>query len=388
MENFSATVELNDGNDNLCINNLCTSDPEICGYFADIPSTERAVLMETAIKLGITALKTMSTAEKVDYIEKNFKQMTTEIKQQLNVIFGQDGKVVTVIDKYFGEKGHVATYLDAKLGKNGDFSRLIESQFGPNGEIAKNIFDPNKEGTPLHSLRKEILDSLQKLRTDIGIKGATDEIKEKTALKGMDFQTDLLSIFEGIVRPFGDVLEDVSSIPGKLGRSKKGDFLVTISNTEKKFVIEAKDAEYSIKDIDKEMKEAIENRGAEFGIFVSKYLEDLPSSVGWFNEYGGRYLVIALATKADESLQPTLAEIAYKWVRIKSLLAIEESKNTIKSLDIRGDIVKIGDSISRFRNIRTNCTSAEKAISSIENELKEIEREVKGSLDTVLSALT
>lgn len=371
----------------LQINNFQTSDPEILGYFSGLEPDRMTEEVEIAIKLGVTALKTMVTTERVDYIEKSFSSMNTDIRTQLNQVFGEEGKVKTVIDRYFGDNGQVKRYLDSKLGEDGDIDRIVRQHFGPEGKVINEVFNPNRRDSPLWTLKQEMLESIEQIRKDLKIKEATDEIKEKTVLKGADFEAEVKSILERTGRPHGDVPEDVSRQPGLIKNSKKGDFVIDISGSERRIVVETKDSPYSLRKILNEMDEALENRGAHYGIFVEKYVEDLPESVGWFNEYNEKCLVVALSSKAEDDVYNNLAEIAYSWARIRTLTQEGGIKASIKTTDIREQLKKIEESISKFKTIRTYCTNASGAVEKIRQELKDIEVGVKNSLEDILEMI-
>ena len=85
-----------------------------------------------------------------------------------------------------------------------------------------------------------MLDAIEKIRKDLGIKEATDTIKEKTVLKGTDFETEIMAALEKIAQNYGDMPDNVSTHPGLLNNSKKGDFVVQLSGRNKKMVVEAK----------------------------------------------------------------------------------------------------------------------------------------------------
>ena len=209
--NYDNEVVLNESY--LQINNLRITDHEIRNYFSSVRTENLPAEIEKALKLGVTALNAMVTTERIDYIEKSFNSMNTEIQHQLNQAFGEDGRVSMVIDRYFGENGQVRNYIDSKLGENGDFSRIIAEHFGPEGKVINEIFNADKPNSPLWSLKKEMLDAIEKIRKDLGIKEATDTIKEKTVLKGTDFETEIMAALEKIAQNYGDMPDNVSTHP-------------------------------------------------------------------------------------------------------------------------------------------------------------------------------
>ncbi len=371
----------------LIISEFSVRDKEVYQFFYDLDEKDRSVMIRTALKLGVTALKTMTTSERVDYIERNFQNMTNDFKSEIRSVFDDDGKVNTVISKYFGEKGRVENFLETKIGKNWEFENMIKDYFGPNGTVIKNIFDPNNEKTPLASMNKNIVDSIIRVREDLGIKKAEEVIKEGTPLKGIDFQDALHPIIGKIAEPFSDKVKNTTSVAGLITRSKKGDFVTELYGNEKKIVIEAKDSRYTSSQIEIEMRGALENRGADYGIYVSKYVEDVPEGVGWFNEYDGKYVVVALASKDDQYFSNKLMEIAYKWARIRALSSDEDTNGKDELPDLNEKLNDVRKSIGKFRVIRTDCTNAENAIYHIRDQLNTIERDINASLDSIMVLL-
>jgi hypothetical protein len=143
----------------------------------------------------------------------------------------------------------------------------LEEHFGKDGEIVKKIFDPHKEGTPLYNLRRELKTEIEGVKQQLGIYKGIEQLKQKTTVKGLDFEKYCEDILTDIVKVNGDSLEKTSTKPGKLLRSKKGDYVIDFGNdVGKKLVIELKDIDkqLSVTEIQKELEEAKENRDADF----------------------------------------------------------------------------------------------------------------------------
>ena len=119
---------------------------------------------------------------------------------------------------------------------------------------------------------------------------------------------------------------------------------------------------YSGPEIIKNLDEAMKNREASYSIFVVKYVESLPNSFGWFNEYDGNKLVCALSAERleDEQLHEEIMCIALKWAKMKML--VETSKDEkINPVFIRERVSAVKEKLANLSAIRTQCGNIEEA---------------------------
>ena len=108
-----------------------------------------------------------------------------------------------------------------------------------------------------------------------------------------------------------------------------------------------------------------ENRNASYGIFVSKWKEALPNSVGCFNEYDGKYLVCALTSKDHEGVpHPEILNMAIGWARNKLLMKSVKAEALDFEL-LYNKMEEIKKKINRFSLLETECTNAETAVEKI-----------------------
>ena len=111
------------------VKNFLTQDYDIVSYFQNLEESDNlGQKLENALKIGIVAMKSIGVAGNVDFVEKAFDNLDSKFKQNLESAFGDDGK----------------------------FSEVLKDHFGEDGKIIKDLFDPNKVGTPLHALRLDI----------------------------------------------------------------------------------------------------------------------------------------------------------------------------------------------------------------------------------------
>jgi gas vesicle protein len=171
---------------------------------------------------------------------------------------------------------------------------------------------------------------------------------------------------------------------GQITNSKKGDFIIDVSGkTEQRIVIETKDmANLTLSKINQEIDEALENRGAKYGIFVAKWNEALPSSVGCFNYYNDDRIVCSLGSKEDELLHDEILQTAYCWARA-NILRKSASCEKVDFELIDNNLEQIKSQLDLFKTIRNSCTNINTASRKIEEVCEEIEDKIQQHLRNI-----
>jgi hypothetical protein len=378
--------------DSIHIRDLTIDDPEVVSYFQGLPDEQRTPIFKTAVKLGIIAIKTIGTTEKVDYIEKHFNALQHEFETKIEKVFGEEGQVSQLISEYFGDRGKVPKLVEDFFGEEGRVSRIIEDHFGENGKIIKEIFDPGRQGTPLNILCEDFRKRISDLRKDLGIKEKGEEIVQATTLKGYDFEDICEECLGNIVKSQrGDVLTRTTDEPGLLQNSKKGDFVVALGEiADCRITFETKDiADIGAPELIRTIKEAVENRGATYGVFVAKFVEALPKGIGWFNEYENKYLVCALQTKEHpDTILGEILMIAYKWAKTKALCEKVTEVPAVNVPLIHEKAEAAERILKRFSNIKTQCTNVESAVTTIRSESDGIRDELSQNLSEISGEIT
>jgi hypothetical protein len=358
--------------DRINVEDFETYDKDIVNYFQSIEPEEQVERFENALKVGVVAVKTVGLAENINYIEKEFQTLNHDFTDTLD-------SAIKEMDKKYEEI----------FGEKGKFGEIIQQNFGENGKIIKDLFDPNKEGTPLYNLRNDFRNEITQLRQQLSVKEKEEEIIKKTPLKGEPFEVLCENIISQVCRHYGDILENTTKKQGKLQGSKDGDLVSTISENGKKIVFEVKDvASISIPEIQRKLEESIENREASYGVFVVKNVEALPKSIGWFQEFGNNMLACALSTKEkEEGLHYELLLIACKWARTRVMLqGLKESK--VNAEFVQNKITKIQNKMKELRTIKTQCTNIMTASDQIKTIAKELEDEIGMELSDILGSIT
>ena len=343
------------------VRDFTTSDYDIVSYFENLPQSEDLEQkLENLLKTGITASKSVGVSNNVSYIDKAFENLDEKMKQKLERAFGDDGQ----------------------------FSALLKEHFGKDGMLIKELFDPGRDGSPLYQLRRDLEVSLGEIRDKLTSNAAAAKEADKGTRKGFDFEKWCAERLADIAKNHTDKLEHTGNTQGSLSGSRKGDFVMTLGDTGKRIVFEMKDREsIFLPEIQREMDEAIENRSADYGIFIAKNKESLPREAGCFAEYDGKHLVCAVENQEGESLiDGEIIDIAYKWARARLRL---ESTNTSK-LDpsfILDKAKVIQNKISELSTIKTQCTSIEKYTEKIRDTAEDMKTEIQTELDEIIKSL-
>jgi hypothetical protein len=317
--------------ENLQIHNFTTDDQDVMNYFENAQNDGKALddILENVLKLGVIAAKSAQIGHQVDYVEKKFMTIQHQLEQQL------------------GE------------------------QFGDHGDSIKN----------------SMTEMFHKLRSELGIHREAELVHQKGTQKGVEFEKYCEEIISGIAKHHGDKLDSTGKVSGLIKGSMKGDYTYTIQDSGKKIVLEMKDytTRQSTLDLERYMDAAMENRGAEYGIVITKRKSSFSKDVGIFQEYEGNKLFVALTTDEsdDVELQNELLVIALRWARLR----LKQKSGTVDSSLIIEKIENIQRTMKKFSNIKTRCTSIKNISDEIAENLEELHDTIKSDLLEVSKSL-
>jgi hypothetical protein len=402
-------IEFENGGDTIRISGLELHDDEVVEYFQDVPDEDREDMVGRAVEIGVTAMRLMDTSKEVEYVDRRIGELEDEIedeidefKRELEQKLGEDGHVDDVLDEHLGDDGRMHSILDDHVGDDGKIRAHLEEAFsddgllkerldeelGEDGEKIKAALDPDREGTPTYRLKRAFLDEIGELRDEIVEQETEEEMRSRTHFKGDDFETSVENILGELVYQTNNELEYTGDTGGELPGRDVGDFVLTLGDTGQRIVIEAKTERYSKPDIQDEMQDAIQNRNADYGIFVSDHLGNVPDTkIGWFNEFNQEFVSVVLSETNEEDLEPGFLRMAFDWARMRAVNANAEVGDAFDPNKLQDEIDEIEDAISRFRTIRGQCTEIEKSKNRIEEQLSDIENDVTQRLTTIEAEL-
>ena len=311
------------------------------------------------LKLGAVAAKATTVGLSTDYVDKS----VNELKNNFENLFG----------KTFDE--------------NGSISRLLEENFGEDGKVITELLNPEKAGSPMHSLKEHMDAELQKLRTDLNVEDALAQQRKKDPKKGDDFEKYCEELLKEIAKSNGDIVDDKHGEIGNVPSSKKGDYVYNVQDLHKSIVLDMKDYTTKLslrKDCLEMLDIAMENRGSEYGILVSKRQSALPKEVGMFQEYGNKLIIALTADDEEDALtEDEILTIAIKWARQR----LRSESGSIDPGKIVEKMKNIEIQIKRFSGIKTKCSGIATTSEAIKSDLESIESEIKNNLDEVSNSL-
>ena len=328
MVNNEQKVILNENE--LSIQNCIINDQDVVNYFENLQNQGKDLYenLENIIKLGVIAAKSAHVGTQVDFVEKKFMVIQTKLEKQL------------------------------------------DEQFGDHGNFIKD----------------SMAEMLRQLGLDIGISQAVKVEHQKGTQKGVEFEEYCEVIISEIAKHHNDRLESTGTTTGLVEGSKKGDHVYTVKDSGKKIVLEMKDytKPQSTPALERYMNEAIENRGAEYGIVISKRKNGFSKDVGLFQEYGNK-LFVALTTEETDNveLQNELLVIALRWARLR----LKQKSGTIDSSLIIEKIENVQRSMKKFSTIKTKCTSIKGTADEISEDLDELREIINADLLEVSNSL-
>lgn len=263
---------------------LTVHDEDLADYLSTFDESEQADVVEQAFRVGAMTLQLSETTKDVEHVRREFEAMQTEfaeeiedVRRELDEKFGDDGELADSLNDHLGEEGTLQERIEEAFGEDGELTDRLESVLGEDGSKIQAALDPDVEGTPTYRLKQEI----QAIRGTIHEEAGREEERQQSWKKGADFEETLSSLLDTIVYNTTHDVEHTGDKEGEIPGRDVGDFVLTLGETGQKIVVEAKSEKgYSSQKIKDEMNEAIENRGADYGIFVTECESYVPNKVG------------------------------------------------------------------------------------------------------------
>ena len=396
-----ATVEQSDhvtvSDDQVAVNGFTTEVREIVEYFGTL--TESSSLdrkLEDALRMGVMAITATGTAQNVGRVEKEFEVLKMGFDQKIDSIFGERGQVAEIIAKHFGEDGQVAEIIAKHFGEDGQVAEIIAKHFGEDGKLLGELLNPNKPDSPLGLLKEDLYRTLGEIRDKLGEQEAARQIAGRGTQKGREFEDRCADGLALAAKASGDALDRTGDEAGLAGASRKGDFVTTLSGSGARVVFEMKDKDrIGMAEIRKELKAAMDNRDAAYGVLVAKKRSSLPDGIGWFNEdVDGATL--ACAVEDDEGnavMNGEMVVMAYRWARARASAIAELAASVAPAegaVDVQGIAQKakeIGERVAGLSKVRRECTTIENSAEKIRKMVKDAEGDTAASVSAIIESL-
>jgi hypothetical protein len=380
-----------------------TRNGDIVRFFQDrlADDGDLAEVLELALKVGVLALGSAGITANVDYVEKEFQRLSSQVDATLRgrvedvetalrqAFADDDGALARVLDDYLGDEGHLAELFDSDRRDSalGRLRGLLAEHFDGESSTLHKMLDLGNPSGPLASWKRELEGQFSRLqrqiedyRTEVGKQAAGQvaraEEREKGTHKGRDFEASVFAALNGIAGVFGDAAEATGDIAAT-GGGKVGDVVVTLNERDTRgaavrLVVEAKDGQVGLTPMLRELDEAKENRGAVAAIAVYSHESCMPSGTAPFREQGGGRYLCLFDKETDDVL---CLQLAYRVARFWALAELSADDGEVDARGIREDLETARRQLQNLATVKRKLTrmrnSVEEACAGVESEVEQ-----------------
>ncbi len=307
-------------NDRLVVRNWETSDRDVVEWFS-ARGDDLSEALTQAIRTGVIALRAAGTGANLDQIDRRFDEM---LRTFVGVLQSQDP--------------HSPLYC---------LRDGIEKQLS--SEVSR--------------LKGDLLPALIQIAERIASDKATLEVKEKTSLKGLDFEKEGFQVLSRIAKAHGDVAEFTGGTVGASALCKKGDVTVTLclkdtGGAPVRLTFEFKDKALGLKPIEAELTEALGNRLASAAVGVYAKPDLMPGSTSPFHELkDGMFLTFL---DKDEPQDSEALAFVYALARHVAIKAQSNGHNPVNAAEVHAQVAEATKLLTSFTNLKTALTQIRK----------------------------
>ncbi|HEY3336002.1 MAG TPA: hypothetical protein VGK16_12290 [Candidatus Limnocylindrales bacterium] len=371
----------------IVVERLVLVDAALASSLAEREPSERAAVVERALRIGLLALQDASTTMGVDVVRHEFEKLVAQttavnesaaraVEDVLRANFGDgDGRLPRTLEKFLGDRGALQQFVnelfdetrrDSAIGRIGG---LLGQYFDGDRSKVAQLLDPTRLGSPLHQFRQEIAEGFkgvhERLAAIEAASRARADERAKSAAKGGDFEVLLHGMLGDLARGSGDLLDRTGTETGALLGSKKGDFVLTLNagltrGADVKVVLEAKDRAMSQRAMREELREARENRGAAVSVAVWTPAH-APTGVSPFSLVGDDVHVVI----DPEAPDTAYLEAAIRLARLLALATLQEREVDVDAAAIGRALAGVREQLEAIRALKTQLTSVSTATKAV-----------------------
>jgi hypothetical protein len=389
--------------DRLVVEHLVLDDHALAAFVAERPAEERALLVERALRVGLTAIQSVGVTVNVDAVRAEFQGLlrqteaaneraATALDTMLRQNFADgEGRLPRTLERFLGDKGQLRNFVDELFDEAkrdsaiGRMKVLLGSYFDGDASRLAQLLDPTRLGSPLHQFRIEMSEGFAKLNERLAAIEAAGAARaserSKSAAKGADFEDVIEAVLGDISRGSGDILERTGTEAGSAIGSKKGDFVLTLNaeataGAELRVVVECKDRYVSGRDMRDELRDAKSNRDAAVALVVFSPAH-APTGIAPFDVRAGDvYCVVDPAAPDAATLEAA--------VRLARLMALQ----TLRERDIEVDAAAIAKALNGVREQLETLRSLKLTLTSIGTSARDVYAGLDKLRDGILARLT
>ncbi|NJD28814.1 MAG: hypothetical protein FIA92_11020 [Chloroflexi bacterium] len=376
------------------VDRLVVTDPGLAAWLAAQPMDDHALLVERALKIGLSALQSVGVTVNLDAVRAEFERFADQsraanekaaqaLEQVLRTNFGDgDGRLPRTLEAFLGDRGKLRSMVDELFDPKrqdsavGRIATMLGAYFDGDGSRLAQLLDPTRMNSPLHQFRTEVDQGFKALHEKLvaleAAQAARAGERAKSAAKGADFEGLLEDLLGEIARGGNDLLERTGTDAGDAGRSKKGDFVLTIDpdlarGCELRIVVEAKDRKVSGREMREELRAAKANRDAAIGLVVFTPAH-APAGIAPFDVRAGD--VYAVLDPADPD--PATLHAAVRLARLLALASVRESEAEVDVAAVQEALEAIRQALDTVRGLKVQLTSISTTSKGVSDGLEKL----------------
>jgi hypothetical protein len=393
------------------VRDLASADPDLLALVTGASDPEAVV--QRALSTGARALVVAQVSVDTAVVETSFAALETQLRAMLeNATARVTGTTTELLND--PERGICATLGSWKA----EVSSLLEQTFDPQHSgsavskldvvlrdaserqlsATRRLLNPDAEDSPLSRLMAgvryqvaTVLDAVARLAEQVAkdraSTAATAAAMERTAVKGMAFEDQVVAAVAALAAERGDAAEAVGRLGGA-GGGRVGDIVVEIdpaSNGGRSgaYVLECKDRRLSFKATMGELRQAADNRDARAAIGVFSRAEHAPIPAP-FAVFDDRAIVVYDKDEPDTAA----LRLGCAWAR---WIVQRETRSTDANIDFESVGRMIDDArraLDRVNSIKRAHSAAAKKIGEAASQVAELNTEVGQALGQIERALT
>ena len=382
--------------DRIEIERLSLTDGALAAWLGAQPADDHSILVERALRIGLTALQSVGVTLNVDAVRAEFdrfadqsrvanEQAAAALEQVLRANFGDDGgRLPRTLEAFLGDRGKLKSMVDELFDPRrrdsaiGRIGTMLETYFDGDGSRLAQLLDPTRMNSPLHQFRTEVDNGFKALHEKLvaieAAQAARAGERAKSAAKGGDFEDLIEGMLGDVARGANDLLERTGTDAGDAGRSKKGDFVLTLDpdvcrGADVRVVVEAKDRRMSGREMRDELRAAKTNRDAAAALVIFTPAH-APAGIAPFDVRAGDVYAVIDPLDPDQ----TTLQAAVRLARLLALTTLRENEAEVDLGEVAAALTAIRESLEVVRSLKvqlTNIGSSSTAVSAGLDKLRE-----------------
>jgi len=391
----AGSIEVDSDTNEVTIHEVTICDAELASYLADHGPDERREIVDRAFRVGLMTLQLADTSKDLEYVKREFETMQTALENELTDVredldnrFGNEGDLPELLDDYFGEDGELREALTDAFGEDGELTDRLDEQLGEDGERLQAALDPDADGTPTNRLKSQLIERIDRLRDKLAEEAGAQEERQLSPRKGEDFEDTVAELLDDTVYRTNDTVRHTGTEEGDTGE-KVGDHVLILGETGQRIVIESKsEAGYSESKIRDQLDRALGNRSADVAIFVSECESYLPNKLGYFQEFDKQRLSVCLSEDDEDDLDRGFLQVGLNWARMR---AIEKHVDTGTRPDpetVQAQVENVRQRVKQVSEVKKKCSTIKDTAEQIKSELDELRDDVTDDLNQITAELS